>query len=113
MGILGIVMTLAHDVVLVSATNADIRMNQQFQAQTQARMALDRFRREGHAACRADPAGPTTSITLTFITSGSCPASGGRQVSWCTVANGSSRYGLFRATGADVRRERRPRSPTT
>lgn len=99
MGILGIVMT-SLTTVLVSATNADVRMNQNFQAQTQARTALERFRREGHAACRADPAGPTTTITLTFISSGSCPASGGRQVSWCTVANGASRYGLFRATGA-------------
>lgn len=99
MGILGIVMT-SLTTVLVSATNADVRMNQNFQAQTQARMALDRFRREGHAACRADPAGPTASITLTFLTSGACPASGGRQVSWCTVATGANRYGLFRATGA-------------
>jgi prepilin-type N-terminal cleavage/methylation domain-containing protein len=99
MGILGVVMT-SLTTVLVSATNADVRMNQNFQAQTQARMALDRFRREGHAACRADPAGPTTSITLTFLTSGSCPASGGRQVSWCTVATGTNRYGLYRATGA-------------
>jgi len=99
MGILGIVMS-SLTVVLVSATNADVRMNQAFQAQTQARLALDRFRREGHAACRAEPAGSTTSITLTFVTSGSCPDSGGRQVSWCTVANGTSRYGLFRATGA-------------
>jgi prepilin-type N-terminal cleavage/methylation domain-containing protein len=98
MGILGIVMS-SLTVVLVSATNADVRMNQDFQAQTQARLALDRFRREGHAACRAEPAGPTTSITLTFVTSGSCPDSGGRQVSWCTVANGANRYGLFRVTG--------------
>ena len=99
MGILGVVMS-ALTSVMVAATNADVRMNQEFQAQTEARFALDRFRREGHAACRADPAGPTTSITLTFVTSGSCPAVGGRQVSWCTVANGTSRYGLFRATGA-------------
>jgi type II secretory pathway pseudopilin PulG len=98
MGILGVVMS-SLAVVMVSATSAEIRMNQEFEAQTQARTALDRFRREGHAACRADPAGPTTAITLTFLTSGLCPASGGRQVSWCTIANGTSRYGLFRATG--------------
>jgi type II secretory pathway pseudopilin PulG len=85
MGILGIVMT-SLTTVLVSATNADVRMNQNFQAQTQARTALERFRREGHAACRADPAGPTTTITLTFITSGSCPASGGRQVNYQTTS---------------------------
>ena len=93
MSILAAVMT-SLTVVLVSATNADVRMNQEFQAQTQARTALERFRREGHAACRADPAGATASITLTYPF-----ASGGVQVSWCTVANGSSRYGLFRTAG--------------
>ena len=98
MSILAAVMT-SLTVVLVAATNADARMNQEFQAQTQARTALERFRREGHAACRADPAGATSTITLTYLTAGSCPASGGIQVSWCTVANGSSRYGLFRTAG--------------
>lgn len=99
MTILAAVMT-SLTVVLVSATNADARMNQEFQAQTQARTALERFRREGHAACKADPAGATATITLTYVSAGSCPATGGIQVSWCTVANGSSRYGLFRSAGA-------------
>lgn len=99
MGILGAVMT-SLTVVLVSATNADARMNQEFRAQTQARTALERFRREGHAACKANPAGPAASVTLTYVTAGSCPTSGGTQVSWCTVANGSNRYGLFRSSGA-------------
>jgi prepilin-type N-terminal cleavage/methylation domain-containing protein len=99
MGILGVVMASLGS-VMVSATKADFRMNQEFQAQTQARTALDRFRREGHAACRAEPTGATNLITLTFLTSGACPTSGGKQVSWCTVANGSNRYGLFRAAGA-------------
>jgi prepilin-type N-terminal cleavage/methylation domain-containing protein len=98
MSILAAVMT-SLTVVLVSATSADARMNQEFQAQTQARTALERFRREGHAACKADPAGATTSITLTYLSAGSCPASGGTQVTWCTVANGSSSYGLFRTAG--------------
>jgi type II secretory pathway pseudopilin PulG len=98
MGILGAVMT-SLTVVMVSATNADVRMNQEFQAQTEARTALERFRREGHAACRADPAGASATVTLTYVTSGSCPASGGSQVSWCTVQNGSSRYGLYRTVG--------------
>jgi prepilin-type N-terminal cleavage/methylation domain-containing protein len=98
MSILAAVMT-SLTVVLVSATNADARMNQEFQAQTQARTALERFRREGHAACKADPAGAAASITLTFLTTGNCPATGGSQVSWCTVANGSNRYGLFRTVG--------------
>ena len=98
MGILGVVMT-SLTAVMVSATKADLRMNQEFQAQTQARTALERFRREGHAACKADPAGPAASVTLTYVTAGSCPASGGTQVSWCTVPNGANRYGLFRTVG--------------
>ena len=97
MSILAAVMT-SLTVVLVSATNADARMNQEFQAQTQARTALERFRREGHAACRADPAGATATITLTYLSAGSCPATGGIQVTWCTVADGSW-YGLFRTAG--------------
>ena len=42
MSILATVMT-SLTVVLVSATNADARMNQEFQAQTQARTALDQI----------------------------------------------------------------------
>jgi len=98
MGILGVVMT-SLTAVMVSATGAEIRMNQEFQAQTQARTALERFRREGHSACKAAPSGPASTITLTYVTSGSCPASGGTQVTWCTVANGTNRYGLFRTVG--------------
>jgi prepilin-type N-terminal cleavage/methylation domain-containing protein len=98
MTILGSVMA-SLTVVLVSATNADARMNQEFQAQTQARTALERFRREGHAACKADPVGVAAAVTLTYVSAGVCPASGGIQVTWCTVANGSSRYGLYRSQG--------------
>jgi type II secretory pathway pseudopilin PulG len=99
MGILGIVMS-SLTVVMVSATTADARMSREFSAQTQARTALERFRREGHAACKASPAGAASAVTLTFFTAGSCPASGGTQVTWCTVANGTSRYGLFRSSGS-------------
>jgi prepilin-type N-terminal cleavage/methylation domain-containing protein len=99
MSILAAVMT-SLTVVLVAATKADARMNQEFQAQTLARTALERFRREGHSACKADPAGAAAAITFTYVNAGTCPATGGVQVSWCTVANGSSRYGLFRSAGA-------------
>ena len=98
MGILGIVMS-SLVVVMASATRAELEMNNQFQAQTQARTALERFRREGHAACKASPTGATGSITLTYITSGSCPETGGNQVTWCTVAVTSGRYGLHRSAG--------------
>ena len=106
MAILGVVMT-SLTTVLVSATNADVRMNQNFQAQTQARTALDRFRREGHAACRADPAGADDVDHADLHHLRQLPRLGraaGELVHGCGRA---SRYGLFRATGADVRRERR------
>jgi prepilin-type N-terminal cleavage/methylation domain-containing protein len=99
MAILGVVMS-SLSVVMVSATKADARMNSEFQAQTEARTALERFRREGHSACKANPVGPSTSVTLTYVGSGGCPATGGKQVTWCTVATGTNRYGLFRAPGA-------------
>jgi type II secretory pathway pseudopilin PulG len=101
MGILGIVMG-SLTTLMVSATSANQRMNLEFQAQTEARLAIDRIRREGHGACRADPVGPTTSITLSYVANGVCPAlgaSGAKQITWCTVANGANRYGLYRKVG--------------
>jgi len=99
MSILAGVMTSV-SVVMVSATKAETRMNQDFQAQTQARVALDRFRREGHAACAASPVGASATVTFTFVTAGSCPASGGTQVSWCTVPVSANRYALYRLPGS-------------
>lgn len=99
MGILGVVMS-SLTALMVSATHADVRMNNEFQSQTQARLALERFRREAHSACSASPVGPTASVTLTYVTSGSCPTSGGTQVTWCTTLVSSGRYGLYRASGA-------------
>ena len=87
-------------VLMASAMKAETRMNEDFEAQTQARVALDRFRREGHAACSASPAGASSTVTFTFVTAGSCPSSGGTQVSWCTVAVAAGRYALYRLPGA-------------
>lgn len=98
MGILGVVMASLTG-VMVSATHAEVRMNNEFQAQTQARMALERFRREAHAACGADPAGPSSTVTLKYVTSGTCPVTGGTQVTWCTVLVSAGRYRLFRTSG--------------
>ena len=98
MGILGIVMASLTG-VMVSATRAEVGMNNDFQAQTQARMALERFRREAHSACGADPAGPSASVTLKYVTAGTCPTTGGTQVTWCTVLVAANRYRLHRSSG--------------
>lgn len=98
MGILAVVMGSLTG-VMVSATRAEVRMSHEFQAQTQARMALERFRREAHAACGASPAGPASAVTLKYVTAGVCPVTGGTLVTWCTVVVSANRYRLYRMSG--------------
>ena len=87
----GIVMLFAR------AINADADQQRRFHAQQDARLALDKLRREIHAACTvSNPSTYNTaesSITLYFSTD-SC-ASGTHTVTWCTSGSGS-RYGLYR-----------------
>ena len=98
MSILGAVMTSV-SVLLVSATNSEVDMNRRFQAQTQARLGLDLMRREVHCAMSVSPAGASASVTLTIPAT--CPTSGGNTaITWCTVANGANRWGLWRYPGA-------------
>ena len=94
--ILGVVMG-SLTTVFVSATNAELDLNQRFQAQQNARVALDKLRRETHCASQATVPS-TSSVTLTLATY--CPTGTG-SVTWCAAAIGSSgtRYGLFRKTG--------------
>lgn len=98
MSILGAVMTSV-SVLLVSATNSEVDMNQRFQAQTQARLGLDLMRREVHCAMSVSPSGASASVTLTIPST--CPTSGGNTaITWCTVADGTNRWGLWRYPGS-------------
>jgi prepilin-type N-terminal cleavage/methylation domain-containing protein len=98
MSILGAVMASV-SALLVSATNSEVDMNRRFQAQTQARLGLDLMRREVHCAMSVSPAGASASVTLTIPAT--CPTSGGNTaITWCTVANGTNRWGLWRYPGA-------------
>lgn len=98
MSILGSVMT-SISVLLVSATNSEVDMNRRFQAQTEARLGLDRMRREVHCAMAVSPVGASASVTLTIPST--CPTSGGNTaITWCTVANGANRWGLWRYAGS-------------
>jgi prepilin-type N-terminal cleavage/methylation domain-containing protein len=94
MAILGVVMS-GITALLVQGSNAEIDMNGRFQAQQNARVAFDKIRRDGHCASVATLTGQTQA-TLTV------PSACGSQVSWCTVAVGSSttRYALYRQSGA-------------
>lgn len=98
MSILGAIMTSV-STLLVSATNSEVDMNRRFQAQTQARLGLDLMRREVHCAMSVSPAGSSSSVTLTIPAT--CPTSGGNTaITWCTVANGTNRWGLWRYPGS-------------
>ena len=84
--------------LMVSGTNAEVDMNRRFQAQTEVRLGLNRLRRDVHCSYNVAPSG--TSATITLSMSSSCPTSGGgTTITWCTVANGTGRYGLWRYLG--------------
>jgi prepilin-type N-terminal cleavage/methylation domain-containing protein len=93
--IFGTVMT-ALMALFVQGTNAETDMNNRFQAQQDARVALDKIRREGHCAS-AVTVSTASSVTLSLPSF--CPTGNG-SVTWCTVSLGTSRYGLYRKTGA-------------
>jgi prepilin-type N-terminal cleavage/methylation domain-containing protein len=93
--IFGTVMT-ALLALFVQGTNAELDMNNRFQAQQDARIALDKIRREGHCAS-AVTVSSASSMTLSLPSY--CPTGNG-SVTWCTASLGPSRYGLFRKTGA-------------
>jgi prepilin-type N-terminal cleavage/methylation domain-containing protein len=68
--IIGALMTL-----FVAAMNSEAEMSRRFQAQQDARRAVDRLRREVHCAENVTPTGASASITLTLP--GQCPTAGG------------------------------------
>jgi Tfp pilus assembly protein PilW len=84
--------------VFVAATRAEIDATERFAAQQEARLALDRIRRETHCASFADPLTVTPSqVTLTFDST-LCP-SGVASAMWCTSGSGS-RFALYRIAPA-------------
>jgi prepilin-type N-terminal cleavage/methylation domain-containing protein len=86
--LMGALMTL-----FVQATNAEADMNNRYRAQQNARLALDRLRREAHCAT-AVTAYSQSAVTL------SLPSyCGNGSVTWCTASVGASRYGLYRMAG--------------
>jgi prepilin-type N-terminal cleavage/methylation domain-containing protein len=90
------VIVAAITTLFVQATNAEADLNNRFQAQLSARVALDRLRREVHCASSVTPAGPASTITLTLPTY--CKAGTGPST-WCAIPyNGSTtRFRLWRS----------------
>jgi prepilin-type N-terminal cleavage/methylation domain-containing protein len=104
MAILGIVMS-GIVTMFASGLHAEVEMNQRFQAQQNARLALVGIRRDIRSACSAtvysSPGVPVTAgvygpiVTLTYSCS-STPT----QVTWCASSSaGTSPFGLYRQAG--------------
>jgi prepilin-type N-terminal cleavage/methylation domain-containing protein len=96
MVIMGIVMG-SLTTVFVSASNSEADMNNRFQAQLTARLALDKLRREVHCASVVTPTGVASSVTLTLP---SYCKTGSGSITWCTRNIATNRYGLYRVVGA-------------
>ncbi len=96
MSIMGIVMG-SLSTVFVSASNSEADMNNRFQAQLGARLALDKMRREVHCGSVATPTGSSSSVTLTLP---SYCKTGSGSITWCTRNISTNRYGLYRVVGS-------------
>jgi prepilin-type N-terminal cleavage/methylation domain-containing protein len=94
--IMGVVMT-SLTTVFVQASNSETDMNNRFQAQLTAKLALDKMRREVHCASVVTPTGVSSSVTITLP---SYCKTGSGSITWCTRSNGTNRYALYRVVGA-------------
>jgi prepilin-type N-terminal cleavage/methylation domain-containing protein len=93
MAIMSIVMS-GLTTVFISASNSELDMNRRFQAQLNARLALDKFRREVHCASSLTL---NSASSVTVVLPSGCKSSG--TVTWCTQGTGS-RWGLYRVPGS-------------
>ena len=105
LAILGIVLAALVQ-LFVSASHAQVDMNNRFQAQQNARLALDGLRREIHCASAVTGTPPTTSITITL--GAYCPTNttgAAASFTWCTKdkngtpGGGVAPYTLWRYSG--------------
>jgi prepilin-type N-terminal cleavage/methylation domain-containing protein len=89
--------------LFVSASRAEIDMNERFRAQQNARLALSKLRREVHCAKSATTTAvaPTlvSTVTLTPSAIASTYCTMTTAATWCTVSLGTNRFGLFRKGG--------------
>jgi prepilin-type N-terminal cleavage/methylation domain-containing protein len=81
--------------VFVGGSNAEIRLNQRFQAQQQARIALDRIRTDIHCATAAQAQTINTYPGLKLAVANCSAAT--PTISWCTVLVSTARYALYRS----------------
>jgi hypothetical protein len=82
--------------LMIHAMNSELEMNRRFQAQQEARVAVDRMRREIHCARLVTPTGQSASISVTLPQG--CPGapSGEVVVTYATQSAGTNRWDLRR-----------------
>ena len=96
MAIMGIVMS-GLTTIFVSGSKAELDLNRRFQAQSSARLALDKIRKEIHCASGATSTGSTVTLTMPS----GCKTASNTTVTWCTSQVGTAaRYRLYRYAGA-------------
>ena len=95
--ILGVVME-GLTTMFVTASNAQVDMNNRFQAQQTARVALDKIRREVHCASGAASTPQNQQVSLVNLNLATyCKTySGSAVVTWCTRTSATSGYALYR-----------------
>lgn len=79
--------------LFTAGLNSDADLNRRFQSQSDARTALDRMRRDAHAACGVSAGYSSSSVTFVYPAD-SC-AAGSSSISWCTGGSGT-RYKIYR-----------------
>lgn len=85
--------------LFTTGANAEAQLNLRFQSQTDARTALDAFRRDVHNACSATVVGGTRVTLYTLDTAAPGYPCTVVSASWCTSGSGT-RYGLYRSAGS-------------
>jgi prepilin-type N-terminal cleavage/methylation domain-containing protein len=98
MAILGFVMA-GILTLFVGGLRAEQDMNERFQAQQNARLALVSMRRDVRTAC-SWTAVAASSVTLTEPDAVNGCSSGTTQVTWCASSPSGAPYTLYRQTGA-------------
>jgi prepilin-type N-terminal cleavage/methylation domain-containing protein len=86
---------VALSAAFVSGTRSELTLNQRFQAQMNAAVALSKLRQDVHCSSSISPA---TSSSVTLVQPTQCVGGGG-SVTWCTVGSGT-KYSLYRQAGS-------------
>jgi Tfp pilus assembly protein PilW len=110
LGILAFVLTAILG-MFVSGLSAEVDMNNRFQAQQNARLALTSMRQDIREACALSGVKPlppgtpssrpfwSNTVTLGYSCTPAAP-SGSSQVTWCVQPISANDYGLYREVGA-------------